>query len=431
MRMVRCGGERCQLLVDVAGAPPQHWRVKRIPDWLLALSATMLAQSASSFMGQCLPVVAPLLTRSNGLAPERIGNLSSLTSLGTCLFLAFGSPILARLGPVRSLQFGSILAVAGMAIAASGSWIGLVCASLLLGLGYGPTPPSGSRILARTAPPAHRTLIFSIKQAGAPAGGALAGLIVAPFAVEHGWPLALLLAVAVGMISAIAIAPLRELMDEERDPARSVHPRVIFSVANVMTPLRALTGNPAMVSITALALSFALVQGVLFSFSVTYLTEIGMPLAEAGLAYACLQGAGVFARVFLGFLADRTGRPAANLTVQAFVAAACVVAYASLSGDQPMPLTVAVALLTGFFGCSWNGIYMAEIARLAPPAQIADASSGSTLIVFLGYVAGPSIFAAMVPVWGWHLPFMIAAGQLVLVAVVQAVLLMRAPVTAR
>jgi MFS family permease len=376
-------------------------------------------------MGQCLPVVAPLLTRSTGLAPERIGNLSSLTSVGSCLFLAFGSPILARLGPVRSLQLGSLLAVAAMAIAASGSWPALVLAALLLGLGYGPTPPAGSRILAKTAPPAHRTLIFSIKQAGAPAGGAMAGLIVAPFAVAYGWPSALLLAIAVGTLSAIAIAPLRRMMDVERDAGRSVHPRAIFSVANVMTPLHAVMESRAMLSITALALSFALVQGVLFSFSVTYLTETGMNLAEAGFAYACMQGAGVVARVFLGYLADRTGWPAANLTAQAFIAAGCVTVYAFLPEHPPLPLTAGIATLAGFFGCSWNGIYMAEVARLAPPARIADATSGSTLLTFLGYVAGPSLFAAAVPVMGWHIPFAIAAGQLAVMAVVQTVLLVR------
>mgnify|MGYP003347142796 CR=1 FL=1 len=46
--------------------------------------------------------------------------------------------------------------------------------ALLLGIGYGPMPPAGSRILAATAPKQHRSLIFSIKQAGAPAGGAIA-----------------------------------------------------------------------------------------------------------------------------------------------------------------------------------------------------------------------------------------------------------------
>jgi MFS family permease len=63
---------------------------------------------------------------------------------------------------------------------------------------------------------------------------------------------------------------------------------------------------------------------------------------------------------------------------------------------------------------------MAEIAGLAPPKRIADATSGSTLVVFLGYVAGPSLFAAAVPYWGWHVPYAIAAGQLCLMGVIQA-----------
>jgi len=195
-------------------------------------------------------------------------------------------------------------------------------------------------------------LIFSIKQAGAPAGGAIAGLVVAPLAAAHGWPVAMLLAVAVGTVSALVIGPLRVLMDSERDPARSIHPRAVFAWHNLMTPLRALGTHLEMVPITFLALSFAFVQGVLFSFSVTYLTERGMGLAEAGYAYACLQGAGVFARVFLGWLADRTGTPAVNLTAQAFVASACVLAYAFLPDAAPLSLVAGVAMLAGFFACS-------------------------------------------------------------------------------
>ena len=324
--------------------------------------------------------------------------------------------------PLKYMVYFLIVVTVGGGAGIAGPFL----AALLLGVGYGPTPPSGSRILARTAPPGHRTLIFSIKQAGAPAGGALAGLIVAPFALRFGWAPALLLAVVAGLGSAALIAPLRAMMDVERDPARSVHPRAIFSLANVMTPVRALTGGAEMVTITLLALSFALVQGVLFSFSVTYLTQSGLGLAEAGVVYACLQGAGVVARIFLGYLADRTGRPAANLTVQAVVAAGCVLAYAFMPMRLPLPVLAAVGMAAGFFGCSWNGIYMAEIARLAPPERVADAASGSTLVVFLGYVAGPSLFAAAVPVWGWHVPYAIAAGQLAAMAAVQGWRLWRA-----
>src|SRR5258708_1643577 len=168
----------------------------KVPLWVLALSTTLGMQVVVSFLDQSLPIIAPLLTASAGLAPERIGNISSLSALGVILFLVFGGPILARLGPVRMLQIGALMAVCGLAIAA-----------FMMGLGYGPSPPAGNRILAATVPARHRSLIFSIKQAGAPLGGALAGLVLAPAAAAWGWPAAIAISVSVGVLAAVIIAP--------------------------------------------------------------------------------------------------------------------------------------------------------------------------------------------------------------------------------
>ena len=391
----------------------------------MALGATMLAQMVSSFMGQCLPVVAPLLTASTGVAPERIGNLSSLTSLGSVLFLAFGSPYLARFGPVRSLQMGAGCAIVAMMVASLGWWPALLGASLLLGIGYGPMPPAGSRILAATAPKQHRSLIFSIKQSGAPAGGALAGLIIAPIAAAYSWNVALLVAIAASAFSIVAIAPLRDTMDMERDRNRSIHPRDVFSLRAFLAPLRTLGEDRTLLSVTILAISFSCAQGTLYSFSVTYLTERGLSLIDAGFAYACLQVAGVIARIALGWFADRTGKPAANLVVQAYVASVCLVVYAFLPLNAPLAMVALATTACGFFCASWNGIVMAEVARLAPPENVADATSASTLLIFLGYVFAPSLFAFAVPYIGWSWPYAIIAGQLALMAVVQTVILLR------
>jgi len=395
------------------------------PIWLSALGAALLAQMVSTFMGQALPVLAPLLTASAGVAPERIGNLSSLSSLASIAYLAFGSPILARLGPVASLQLGTAVAVVGLAVSSIGLWPALVAGAVLMGLGYGPTPPAGSRMLQATAPAAHRSLIFSIKQAGAPAGGALAGLVIAPVAVLFGGTPALALAMAAGALSVLALQPLRRALDADRDPTRSVHPRVLFGVRNLATPFATLRRAPALLPLTALAFSFAVAQGALFSFSVTYLTQRGLSLAAAGFAFACLQAAGTVARILLGWVADRTGNAAMNLVVQAFLAAAAVTGYALLPLDAPLWLVATAAAVAGFFGASWNGIYLAEVARLAPPGGVADATAGSTMLCFMGYVIGPTLFAAAVPHWGWEVPFMLCGAQLALMGAVQFILMRR------
>lgn len=385
--------------------------------WIGALAVTLLMQSVASFMTQSLPVIAPMITASAGLAPERIGNLSSLVSFGTVLFLLLGGPFLARLGPVRMLQAGALACAAALLVAGLGGVAALAIASLLLGAGYGPSPPAGSRILAATAPKEHRTLIFSVKQAGAPLGGALAGLVAAPIAAAAGWPIALLVAVGTGLLAAALIQPMREALDSERDPARRIGLRDVLSPRAVAAPVSALRIDPLLPRLTALSVSFAVCQGCLFSFTVTWLVETrGMGLVEAGGIFAAMQVAGVVARILLGWLADRTGNATRNLAVQGVVAAASVAALALLpaaSGWALMPLCA----LAGFVGASWNGISLAEVARVAPSERVSDVTSGTTLFVFLGYVAGPSAFSLLVTLTGgWAVPMLAVAGQLALVA---------------
>ena len=399
----------------------------KIPLWVLALSTTLGMQSIASFLDQSLPIIAPLLTARAGLAPERIGIISSLSALGVILFLVFGGPILARLGPVRMLQIGALTAVCGLVVAATGWWPLLVIAAIMMGLGYGPSPPAGNRILAATVPARHRSLIFSIKQAGAPLGGALAGVILAPTAVGWGWQAALAISISIGVLAAVIITPTARRLNFEREPDRPIGPSALVNPRSVAAPFLLLKESPSLLIVTGLAFSFAAVQGSLFSFSVTYLTlDRHMPLTQAGFAYAAMQFSGVFARVFLGWLADRTGRPSLNLSVQALIAAAMVVLYGFLP-EEPSIATVAVACgAAGFFAASWNGIYMAEIVRLSPAKLITEITSSSTVMVFLGYMSGPTIISLLVSWSGsYRLSFLVIAAQLALMAAAQLALLSR------
>jgi predicted MFS family arabinose efflux permease len=244
---------------------------------------------------------------------------------------------------------------------------------------------------------------------------------LAPAAQIWGWSAALLLSMAIGLAAALIIAPARERLDIERDPDRAIGLRVLFNPHAVAAPFLLLKANTTLLSVTALAFSFAFVQGSLFSFSVTFLV-VGrhMPLATAGLVYACMQFAGVAARIILGWFADRTGRPARNLTVQAFVAALLVTAYGSLPNMPPIWLAAMLSGATGFFAASWNGIYMAEVARLSPKDRMIEATSSSVMVTFLGYVCGPSVFSILVTATGgYRVPFAVASAQLALMAMVQ------------
>ena len=138
---------------------------------------------------------------------------------------------------------------------------------------------------------------------------------------------------------------------------------------------------------------------------------LGLP--QAGLAYAAMQCSGVLARIVLGWLADRTGRPSLNLTIQALLAAAMLTGYGFLPQQVSLATAALVCGATGFFAASWNGIYMAEIVRLSPAKLITETTSSSTVLVFLGYMAGPTIFSLLVSWSGsYRLSFLVIAAQL-------------------
>ncbi|MFH5926490.1 MFS transporter [Roseomonas xinghualingensis] len=401
---------------DLPGGPPAQPGLAGA-SWKVALAVTLLMQTVAAFLNQCVPVLAPLLTGSAGLPPEAAGHLAALATLGILAFLIIGNPFLARLGPVRTLQWGAIIGAAGLAIASLGGMAALAVASLLVGIGYGPTPPAGSRILAATAPARHRSLIFSVKQAGAPLGGMLAGLLVAPVAASFGWSTALAMAVAIAALSAILIQPSRAMLDVEREPDRPIHPRALLDRGNLVGPFAALRLHPLLPPLTWLACSLATVQGCFFAFAVTWLTQTrDMTLVQAGAVFAAMQAGGVLARVVLGWMADRTGNAAMNLIGQGLGGAAVVAVFVLL---PPLGFwwTLLLGLLSGSLVASWNGIYQAEVARLSPPGRVAEATAGSTTLCFLGYLIPPAIFAALVTATGsWLLPQLLASGQLLLVA---------------
>jgi len=395
------------------------------PGWLGALWVTLLAQTVASFLTQALPAIGPLMTADTGLRPEAIGNLSSVVAFGTVLFLLAGGGVLARFGPVRTLQAGALVLAIGMALAAQGSVVALVLASLLLGVGYAPAAPAGSQILQETAPREHRTLIFSVKQAGAPLGGAFAGLLCAPAAAWLGWQAALLLGAVLAVATAFIIQPQRVALDRPgaARPARSGSGLRHMLLA----PLAALRLHPRLPPVVALAMALSTTQGCLFVFTVTWLvTARGFGLIEAGGVFAAMQAAGVVARLALGWLADRTGTPARNVVIQAFGAAVLLMLFVTDAFGGGIWAVKLMAAATGALAASWNGIVMSEVAGLVPREKVGEATAGCTLLIFLGYLVGPTVFAALVAATGnWSLAFLLVAAQLVAVATGSALALRR------
>lgn len=368
--------------------------------WIAALGVTLGMQTISAFLIRMLPVIAPELTAAAGVAPHEVGMLAGVVSAGTMFFLVFGSLVITCWGPVRSLQAGSLVAGMGALAALTANWWLLLFAAFLLGVGYGPSPPAGSEILARSAPQRHRSLIMSVKQSGVPLGGVIAGLLMPAVTLLAGWRMAILTAVFIAVAAALVAQPWRKTLDTERDTTKSLSLRAVFSPANFMAPFRILRHVPGMSSLTFSAFCFSCVQGCLLAFFVTHLTvDLRLSLPEAGAAFAAMQVSGTAGRIIMGWLADRLGGQR-TLFLLSFCSAAMVIVISRISPEWPFWLVTLAAFLVGITSVSWNGVFLAEVARIAPSGRVADATSGLTLFNFAAYALAPVAFTFLIPFVG-------------------------------
>jgi len=379
----------------------------RLPVWALALLATLIAQTVSSFSLIALPLLGPPLMQRAGLPPEGIGLVSALTSAGTCWCLASGGPMLLHHGPVRTLQIGLGCMALGLLVLSQPLGLLGLLAAVVIGFGAGPNTPAGSQILIRTAPPRHRTLIFSIKQAGVPLGGALAGLAVAPLVLRHGLPSALGAIIAVVLLTVLVMQPFRARLDGAERTGSPGWARALLSPSAMARSIGALRAHPALPLLTALGTSFTVVQSCLNAFTATYaVTRHGASLVEAGQIMALMQGASMVGRIAMGWVADRMGHAVRHLALQAVASALAVLLLITLGGQGTGAL-YGCAALVGFTAIGWNGVHIAELARVAPLHLVSDVTSAASLFGFAGSVCGPLLFTLVV---GWTGSYALAFG---------------------
>jgi MFS family permease len=371
---------------------------------MLALIATLAIQALVSMTVLTPPVLAALAAPDIGVASERIGLFTALVYAGAILSSAGSGALLARIGPLRLSQWCLAVCAAGMAVASLAILPAIVLGAVLMGLGYGPVTPASSHILIRQTPPDRRSLVFSLKQTGVPVGGALAGFIAAPLALMIGWRGAALAVAGASLALALAVEPMRSRFDS-RDNVGPVAAR------SPLAGIRLVLRTPTLRRLALSSTTFAATQLSLATFLVTFLTErAGMPLVTAGIVMAVAQGAGIVGRILLGWVADRFLRAGRVLALLGIGMAAASVATGLISSAWPLPSIFAATAMLGLTGLSWNGVYLAEVAAIAPSGAAGAATGGALSVTFLGIVLGPALFSAVVSLSGsYTLGFAIVA----------------------
>ena len=360
----------------------------RLP-WL-ALAATLAIQTLVAVAVYCAPVMAPVAARALGLSPNAVGWFITVVYLGSMLGSVTAGGWMARLGAIRVSQVGLVLCLAGLALAATASLPFVLLGAFVIGLGYGPSTPASSHILLRASPPTTIALTFSIKQTGVPLGGAIAGAAVPALILAFDWPIAAWIIGLGCILLALAIEPLRARYDGQ------LQPDAPLSLRAVAAPVLLVLQTPSLRRMAVTSFVYGGVQITLVTYLVTFLTEsFAMTLVLAGMVMAVSQVASVGGRLLWGVLADRMF---ARRTMLGLLGAGMGVSALATLAASPDWSSWLLFLFAAFFGATavgWNGVYLAEVARLAPANRTSEATGGCLFFTFLGVVVTPPAFNAV------------------------------------
>jgi MFS family permease len=341
------------------------------------------------------PVLAPVAQGEVGLPASAVGIVTALLYFSATIAALSSGGIISRLGALRVSQFSLILAGSGMALMATANpWL-VALGALVVGAGYGPVTPSSSAILAERTPERMRAFIFSLKQTGVPVGGAMAGALIPMLILGFNWKIAALITGAACVLLAVAIQPYRASVDLAGHAPRPAPP------AHLLEPMRLVMSHPRLREMALASFSYSGMQMCLGSFLVVFLAgDIGLSVSTAGAALAVAMFAGGVGRVSWGVVADNWMKPRRLLGVLGVGMATAAFVTAAIGPGWPLALIFVVSMAFGATAIGWNGVYLSEVARIAPPGRAGAATGASLAMTYAGVVVAPTTFWLIVSVSG-------------------------------
>ena len=365
---------------------------RRLPPYLGPLLALMVLHTTAIGSLLAPPIFAVVAVADVGLSIEWIGAYTLLVYGAAIMSAVLGGGLTSKVGPIRTSQYCLLLIGGGVSLLASANLWLIALGSLAIGIGYGPLTPAGSDLLKHVTPPRLQPVIFSIKQTAIPAGGAIAGATIPTLVYLAGWRGTALLLGA----SCIGLALLAESPRARLD---GVQPRASDRAFMGWGSLRLLFNNPGYLWLGVASLCFAVAQGVLFTYLVPYLSEgLGMTLVVAGAVLAAAQLGGVAGRVLWGALATLLNSSTPVLVGLGVAMAAAAAGTALFTPHWPLAAIIAVSVLFGMTAVGWNGVFLAEVALVAPPGGVGALTGAMSSLAYLGVMVGPPVFGLLLTV---------------------------------
>lgn len=346
-------------------------------------------QALATFSVFALPTLAPKAAATFGLVPQAVGYQVSVIYIAAACLSGYAGLFVRRFGACATSIAALCCCAAGLLGLASGNVAVAALSSLCIGVGYGITNPAAAHLLARFGAPERRNLIFAIKQAGVPIGAMLAAAMLPRLSEAIGWRGAVAASSILMGLLAVPLLLRRKDWDDDCDPATVLKHGPLAGLTLIMA-------HPVLRALALTGLCYAGFQVCLIAFAVTMLVgELGWSLIDAGLAAAVMQLAGMVGRITWSLVADRFGHGLKMLAALGFAMAVCAAVTSGMRAEWP---TLAILVVLAAFGScliGWNGIYMAETARVSGARDTGLATGGVLMFNFSGVIIAPAAFGVI------------------------------------
>jgi len=378
-----------------------------MPILILAIVAMLAQQTVATTAKLGLPAMFPRAAADLNVDPEYVLLYTWTYAACAILVMAGCGGALRRWGGLRTSQIGCVLMALGLSAAAllSTPLLALPVMAIAIVMNAGGSTvatPASSHILARYAPPKWAPLVFSIKQTGVPAGLAISGMILAPAAVAYGWRETLLGLAVVCLVIAVALQPLREEFDQDRDP--TARPRW----TDFPETVRDVLATRELRGLALGAFCFVGMQSIFMGYSITYLHEaLGRDLAAAGRLLGMAALLAVPARIFWGWIGSSYVAPRILLAGLAFIMSGSTAAMGLFDAGWTDAMIFAVTGLVSLSVLSWHGVLLSEAARLAPAGDVGRMTGGVLAFGSAGQVVFPLLFGAGLLLQGYGAAYIV------------------------
>ena len=355
------------------------------------LAGTFAVQTMVSMAMFGVAVIAPVAAPAIGVNAELIGTFSAIAyGVGMIAGLMTGA-LADRFGAIRICQLTMVLTFFGVIALTVSTPLAAIASAILLGMSYGPVNPASTQILARVTTTRSRPFIFSVKQTGMPAGAALAGALLPLLILAFDWRVAIAATGVVAMVVALGIESLRPRIDAIRDTTRPI------SIGNIADPLKLVWQYPRLRCLMIVGYVYAGSQVAIATFYVIHLTsELGLPLATAGLIYTALQISAIAGRLIWGAIAGHLLPGDRVLVWLGFSTSIFVVVAGLFDASWPLWSIALASVLLGITSHSFNGVFFSEFTRHVMPEQTGTAAGGMQFAMLAGVATVPLAFGLLI-----------------------------------